>query len=208
MSVADIAASNIDIYTDPRLKIGKVEETLITCKYFVEAVEKDQYGFNWKCPNNGDDCIYMHRLPQGYILVKDRKAKQPEEEDEMTLEEKIEEERKALPSEGLIPVTLETFMKWKADKAARKQAELEARLEQEAAKGKKGDKANFGFMSGKALFTYNPDLFQDDEGAADNDNYEEDLETNEPGVNQEESKEPEVDEALFQEGADEDVDFD
>lgn len=63
----------------------------------------------------------MHRLPQGYILVKDRKAKQPgDEEDEMTLEEKIEEERKALPSEGLIPVTLESFMKWKADKAARK----------------------------------------------------------------------------------------
>jgi hypothetical protein len=71
MSVADIAASNIDIYTDPRVKIGKREDTLITCKYFVEAVEKDVYGFNWKCPNNGDDCHYMHRLPMGYVLVKD-----------------------------------------------------------------------------------------------------------------------------------------
>jgi hypothetical protein len=38
----------------------------------------------------------------------------------MTLEEKIEEERHKLPSEGLIPVTLETFTKWKEDRAARK----------------------------------------------------------------------------------------
>jgi hypothetical protein len=28
-------------------------------------------------------------------------------------------------------------------------------------------------MSGKALFSYNPDLFMDDEGAADDTNYEE-----------------------------------
>lgn len=28
-------------------------------------------------------------------------------------------------------------------------------------------------MSGKALFTYDPSLFQDDEGAANEDNYEE-----------------------------------
>lgn len=51
------------------------------------------YGFNWICPNNGDDCNYMHRLPTGYVLVKDRKVKMPGDEDsdeEMTLEEKIE----------------------------------------------------------------------------------------------------------------------
>lgn len=47
----------------------------------------------------------------------------------MTLEEKIEEERRLLPFEGSTPVTLATFTKWKADKAARKQAELEARME-------------------------------------------------------------------------------
>lgn len=93
----------------------------------------------------------------------------------MTLEEKIEEERRLLPSEGLIPVTLETFMQWKKDKAARKQKELEERIAAEQAKGKKGDSKNFGFMSGKALFTYDPTLFQDDEGAADDTNYEEDV---------------------------------
>lgn len=47
MSVADIATSNIDIYSDPRVKIGKVPDTIITCKNFVEAVEKDVYGFKW-----------------------------------------------------------------------------------------------------------------------------------------------------------------
>lgn len=120
MSVSDVATSNIDIYTDPRKT--KAPDTIITCKNFVDAVEKDQYGFNWVCPNNGDACIYMHRLPQGYVLVKDKKTKMPgdEDEDTMTLEEKIEEERRNLPSEGLIPVTLETFTKWKEEKARKK----------------------------------------------------------------------------------------
>ncbi len=112
MSVADISTSNIDIYSDPRAKLGKVPDTIITCKHFVDAVENDLYGFNWVCPNGGDNCHYMHRLPQGYILVKDKKVKMPGDEDsdvEMTLEEKIEEERHNLKSEGLIPVTLASF---------------------------------------------------------------------------------------------------
>lgn len=67
----------------------------------------------------------MHRLPQGYVLIKDKdkKAKVPGDSDEeapLTIEEQIEEERAKLPSEGLTPVTLTSFMKWKADKAAKK----------------------------------------------------------------------------------------
>ena len=81
MSVADISTSRIDIYADPRAKLGKVPDTIITCKHFVEAVERDLYGFNWVCPNNGDDCNYMHRLPQGYVLVKDKKVKMPGDDD-------------------------------------------------------------------------------------------------------------------------------
>lgn len=89
-------------------------------------------------------------------------------EDEMTLEEKIEEERNALPSVGLIPVTLESFTKWKADKVKAKEAELELRMAAEVAKGAtKGKSILGGFMSGKALFTYDPTLFQDDEDAGD-----------------------------------------
>ena len=55
MSVEQQMASNIDIYTDPRGK-NAPQDTIITCKNFIDAVEKDLYGFNWVCPNNGDNC--------------------------------------------------------------------------------------------------------------------------------------------------------
>jgi DRG Family Regulatory Proteins, Tma46 len=79
------------------------------------------------------------------------------DEDEMTLEEKIEEERAALPSEGLIPVTYETLMDWKKRKAERKQKELEERMKEEAKKA--GTKGGMNVMSGRALFKYDPNLF-------------------------------------------------
>ena len=65
--------AGIDIYSDPRQKLGKVPDTIITCKDFIAAVEKNLYGFNWKCPNGGDDCQYRHMLPAGYVLNKDTK---------------------------------------------------------------------------------------------------------------------------------------
>ena len=106
-------------------------------------------------------------LPQGYVLNRDRTAQEDDDdEDEMTLEEKIEEERAQLPSDGLTPVTFETFMKWKADKAARKQAELEQKMVAEEAKGRR-DRSQMQFMSGRALFQFNPDLFADDDDAAE-----------------------------------------
>ncbi len=43
----------------------------IVCKFFLEAVEKDKYGWNWTCPNNGDRCKYKHCLPPGYKLKRD-----------------------------------------------------------------------------------------------------------------------------------------
>ena len=64
----------------------------------------------------------MHRLPQGYVLNRDKgKMSDGEDSDELTLEEKIEEERALLDSENLTPVTFETFTKWKADRALRKE---------------------------------------------------------------------------------------
>ena len=134
--------ANINIYQDPRAKLGKMPDTIITCKDFLTAVEQSKYGFNWMCPNGGDACIYRHMLPQGYILQKDKgkKAESDEEEDELGFEETIEEQRAALPADGLTPVTLETFKAWKAAKAKRKQEELEAKIAAEEAKGKK-DKA-------------------------------------------------------------------
>lgn len=85
-----------------------------------------------------------------------------DDDEEMTLEEKIEEERANLPSDGLTPVTFESFMKWKADRAQRKLEEAAAKAAAEDAKNRK-DKNHTAFMSGRALFTFNPDLFEDAE---------------------------------------------
>lgn len=76
--------------------------------------------------------------------------------------------------------------------------------EEKAAKGKKGGVSGGknSLLNGRALFTYNKDLFQDDENAADIEFDEENLE---------EKKEAAVDQNLFaaEAGADEeDVDFD
>lgn len=73
-------------------------------------MEKNLYGWKWDCPNNGDNCLYTHALPPGYVLNRAKEeAKELDSDDELTLEEKIEEERLKLPSEGLTPVTAESF---------------------------------------------------------------------------------------------------
>ncbi|KAK2647686.1 hypothetical protein Ddye_015175 [Dipteronia dyeriana] len=53
--------------------------TDIVCKYFLEAVEKKQYGWFWVCPNGGKDCHYRHALPPGYVLKSQMKALLEEE---------------------------------------------------------------------------------------------------------------------------------
>jgi hypothetical protein len=35
------------------------------CKYFIQAIEDQKYGWFWTCPNGGDDCKYKHSLPPG-----------------------------------------------------------------------------------------------------------------------------------------------
>jgi hypothetical protein len=146
------------------------QDTIITCKNFLDAVEDEKYGWRWECPNNGSKCQYRHMLPEGYVVIskkdreKDRKAREMEQEDEKTLEEKIEEERAALSSEGLTPVTKDSFEAWKKRRAEQKQKDLENKMKEEeikAAQGRATKKAHKGVMNGRALFTYNPDLFKD-----------------------------------------------
>lgn len=60
------------------------------CKYFLEAVEKNQYGWFWVCPNGGKDCHYRHALPPGYVLKSQMKALIEEESEKIPLEEEIE----------------------------------------------------------------------------------------------------------------------
>eukprot|EP00163_Fabomonas_tropica_P030323 TRINITY_DN6798_c2_g6_i1.p1 TRINITY_DN6798_c2_g6~~TRINITY_DN6798_c2_g6_i1.p1 ORF type:complete len:213 (+),score=82.92 TRINITY_DN6798_c2_g6_i1:954-1592(+) len=145
-------------------KHGKGIQTTtdIVCKYFLEAIETKKYGWFWECPNGGDNCKYRHALPPGYVLQSTKKK--VDEGPVYTIEEIIESERAKL-GEGT-PVTLETFMAWKKRKQEKKAEEAKKKEEKEAKeKAKKPDKAMSG-MSGKALFTFNPDLFVDDESAA------------------------------------------
>tara|TARA_B100000787_G_C16055588_1_gene233209 strand:- start:195 stop:629 length:435 start_codon:yes stop_codon:yes gene_type:complete len=126
LSTMQAKTANIDIYTDPREKIKMAPDSIITCKHFLEAVEKELYGFNWVCPNKGQECEYRHMLPPGFVLTRDKKKDGEEEEgEELTMEEKIEEERALLKSEDLTPVTPETFAAWKVKRAERRAAILE-----------------------------------------------------------------------------------
>jgi hypothetical protein len=137
------------------------QETIITCKHFLDAVEDDKYGWRWECPNGGVKCQYRHMLPQGYILTtkkeRDRMKKDREAaaKDERTIEEIIEEERAALPAAGLTPVTKESFLEWKKRRAEKKQKELEDAVKVAAeskAKAKALTKGKNSIMNGRALF--------------------------------------------------------
>jgi len=55
----------------------------------------------------------------------------------MSLEEKLDEQRDKLEHDKCTPVTPETFAKWKLDRAAKKQADLDAKIAEAATKGKK-----------------------------------------------------------------------
>ena len=112
------------------------EDTIITCKFFLDAVEDDLYGWRWECAN-GSKCVYRHQLPEGYVVVskkeREKMTKEQEELDKLkkaTLEEDIEADRAALPSEGLTPVTKETFAAWKQRRKDRRQKELEDKLKE------------------------------------------------------------------------------
>ena len=75
----------------------------------------------------------------------------------------IEERRAALPRDGLTPVTAETLEQWKKDRAAKELILNESKRKAEAKRtGGKG----LGVLSGRALFMYDPSMFEDDPDAA------------------------------------------
>lgn len=74
-------------FTEPLLWIIL---SLQVCKHFLEAIENNKYGWFWVCPGGGDICMYRHALPPGFVLKKDKKKE--EKEDEISLEDLIERE--------------------------------------------------------------------------------------------------------------------
>ncbi|XVE61767.1 hypothetical protein DITRI_Ditri06bG0066300 [Diplodiscus trichospermus] len=162
----------IDIYSDKRDKdtmedwdqetLEKVVEskrkeyqqnkpTDIVCKYFLEAVEKKQYGWFWVCPNGGKDCHYRHALPPGYVLKSQMKALIEEESEKTPIEDEIENQRAKLTTST--PMTPELFMKWKKKKIAERDESLAAQ---------KAERAKNDRMSGRELFMSDASIFVDD----------------------------------------------
>ncbi|KAG6728479.1 hypothetical protein I3842_02G174900 [Carya illinoinensis] len=125
--------------------------TDIVCKYFLEAVEKRQYGWFWACPNGGKDCHYRHALPPGYVLKSQMKALLEEETEKITIEEEIENQRAKVAT--TTPMTTELFLQWKKKKIEERDAGL---AEQQA------DRAKNDRMSGRELFLSDASLFVDD----------------------------------------------
>ncbi|XP_033153662.1 zinc finger CCCH domain-containing protein 15 homolog [Drosophila mauritiana] len=128
--------------------------TDIICKFFLEAVEKSKYGWFWECPNGGK-CIYRHALPAGYVLKRDKKKE--EKPTEISLVDLIEKERAAL-GPNQTRVTLESFLAWKKRKIAEKKAKMAAEEERKKSDFSKGKQ--FG-ISGREMFSFNPDLVDD-----------------------------------------------
>jgi hypothetical protein len=136
---------------------------------------------DWRYGTPGDGCKYRHALPPGFVLKSQRKK---EEEDakkkEITLEEFLEVEvrlmsivsppenwfdsssqRHKLDQSKLTPLTLETFAAWKKTRMNKKEAEADLVKATKVAAHAVGK--NNG-MSGRDLFTFNPDLGADSDG--------------------------------------------
>ncbi|XP_042192455.1 zinc finger CCCH domain-containing protein 15 [Callorhinchus milii] len=145
-------------------------KTEIVCRYFLEAIENNKYGWFWACPGGGDTCIYRHALPPGFVLKKDQKKESKEEE--ISLEDLIEKERAALGPD-VTRITLETFLQWKK----RKREEKIEREQKDMEKRKADFKAGKAFgVSGREVFEFRPDLVDDDDAEADDSQYPEEEE--------------------------------
>lgn len=164
---------NMDDWDDDKLadviskKHGaeKSNETDIICKHFLDAVESNRYGWFWECPAGGKTCKYKHALPKGYVLKKD-KRKAEKEGEETSLEDLIEKERANLDTTKLTKVNLETFVAWKKKKFREKkmaEEKLKIKKKTDMKSGKTGG------MSGKDIFTFNPSVLSQQEGAEEDD---------------------------------------
>ncbi|KRT78712.1 hypothetical protein AMK59_6405 [Oryctes borbonicus] len=137
-------------------KDKKMPTTDIICKYFLEAVEKSKYGWFWQCPS-GENCIYRHALPPGFVLKKDKKK--DDKKNDISLEDLIEKERAAL-GEKQTKVTLETFLSWKKRKIEEKE---DAALKEEEKKRSDYKAGRQVGLSGREMFSFNPELAADNE---------------------------------------------
>ncbi|XP_029461817.1 zinc finger CCCH domain-containing protein 15 isoform X1 [Rhinatrema bivittatum] len=143
----------------------KKPKTQIVCRYFLDAIENNKYGWFWVCPGGGDICMYRHALPAGFVLKKD--VKKEEKEEEISLEELIEKERAALGI-NVTKITLESFLVWKKRKRQNKILKSEEEMEKRRADFKAGKSLG---ISGREVFEFRPELVDDDDEEADDTKY-------------------------------------
>ncbi|XP_062286462.1 LOW QUALITY PROTEIN: zinc finger CCCH domain-containing protein 15 [Scomber scombrus] len=143
----------------------KKTKTHIVCKHFLDAIENNKYGWFWVCPGGADVCMYRHALPPGFVLKKDKKKE--EKEEEISLEELIENERAALGIH-VTRITLETFLAWKKRKRQEKVDKAREEMEKKKADFKAGKSL---VVSGREVFEFRPELVDDDDEEADDTGY-------------------------------------
>ncbi|XP_070588000.1 zinc finger CCCH domain-containing protein 15 [Erythrolamprus reginae] len=143
----------------------KKPKTQIVCKYFLDAIENNKYGWFWVCPGGGDNCMYRHALPPGFVLKKDKKKE--EKEEEISLEDLIEKERSALGA-NVTKITLESFLAWKKRKRQEKIDKAEQDMERRKADFKAGKAL---VISGREVFEFRPELVDADDEEADDTHY-------------------------------------
>ena len=126
-------------------------ETDIICKYFLDAVEKKEYGWFWECPTikEGLKCIYRHVLPVGYELKTGKKEKV----EVKSIEELIESKRLLLKSTTL--VTAESFKEWKQKRVSEREKLLS---EQDKQRMDNIKKKVWSGMSGREMFQFNKEM--------------------------------------------------
>jgi len=136
---------------------------IVESQFGYENLEKMFKGIELK------EDIKIETRSNGVIVIRPPTWVKPDDsddEDDIPVEEQIEMERAALPSEGLTPMTAENFFAWK--KMKQEQRAEAARATAAKQKGK------LTGISGRDLFAMDQSLFVDDDDAVDEDAYEED----------------------------------
>lgn len=116
-------------------------KTTISCKHFLDAVEKRLYGWFWVCPGGGVDCKYRHALPPGYVLKSQLAALAAEQKSARRTDEEVLEERRAKLGGG-VQLNRTLFLEWKEEREKRRGKE-----KQEAKEARQRE----GRMSGREL---------------------------------------------------------
>ena len=159
-----------------RQKEGKRPQTTtkIVCKYFLDAIEKECYGWFWQCPNGPEykkvsslitSCKYRHALPEGYVY-----KSRAEREAEAAMREADRAQDKNMMRLENIEYLVSLRRRYRDTKRTNSQKEKEEI--EKASEKKKVSSKEARLLSGRALFIFNPNLFVDDEGAAENKEYE------------------------------------